>query len=156
MITAIALLLLIIAILSLILFLAFRYFRKRIHSLEAKYGQKLELERNRHEIGLASQRGSIAGVILEKFLPFFAEYPYDLEDVVAVFDTFDLLVLRGRSNKGGKVIEEIVFQEIKTGDPYLSPIQESLRGCVGARRVRFETWHRNKKTGKFYLIEEQD
>lgn len=103
-----------------------------------------------YQRALASQRGSISGEIKEMYCPFAPDYPYDLRDVVAVFDTFDFLVLNGRNSERG--IQELVFQEMKTGWGVLGDAQKQLRDCVKAGRVKFEQWRLGRETNKWYLV----
>ena len=100
-------------------------------------------------LALRGQKSTISGTIAEKFCPFAPEYPYNLNDVVAVFDTCDFMVFTGRTD--GK-ITEVVFQEMKSGDPRLSDLQRQLRDCVKTQRVRWETWQ--FKDGKWILVKE--
>lgn len=99
---------------------------------------------------LASQKGSLSGIITEKFCPFSPTYKYDLWDVTAIFDVFDFLVLKGKNSSSG--IEEIIFQEMKTGWGKLDDSQRQLRDCIRAGRIKFEQWRLDKKTDKWYLV----
>ena len=93
------------------------------------------------------QRSKISGDVLEKFCPFSPAYPYNLQDIVAIFDTFDFMVLKGRTN--GK-IEEVVIQEMKSTPQTLRQNQRQLKACIKAGKVRFEHWELNQKTNEWY------
>lgn len=86
---------------------------------------------------LIGQKSSISGNIAQKFCPFMPEYPYNLNDVVPVFNTCDFMVFVGKTNG---VITEVVFQEMKLGGSGLSISQRQLRECIKQRNVRWETW----------------
>lgn len=116
---------------------------------EVKLVKKLAEQKALHEHGLTSLSGSIAGKLREKFCPFTPAYPYDIRDVVAVFSTFDFLVLKGRSNE---YIEEVIIQEMKTGKNRLEPIQRSLRDCILSGKIRWEQWGIDK-VGEWYLLD---
>jgi len=133
-----AVLITIILVLVLILYLTIRYFRKEINKLKTQ-----------HRHGLNRQSGAITGTILQKYLPFFNEYPYNPRDTIPIFDTFDYLVLRGRDNGA---ISEVIIQELKSGQSKLSTTQTTLRYCVEHGFVRFETWKWNEKSNSFHLV----
>jgi len=109
----------------------------------------LREKKKSHKDGLSRQAGIVSATILEKYLPFFLEFPYDIRDFVPVFNTCDGMILVGRGETG--VVKELVIQETKTKRVPLSPLQESLRECVEEKRVRFEVWVWDKKTGKYSI-----
>ena len=126
MTTSIVLLIVLLAILiaSLITFLVTQhYFKKKLQEAIKE--------------SLRGQRSKISGDILEKFCPFSPNYHYNLRDVVAIFDTFDFMVLKGRSDG---MIEEVIIQEMKSTPQSLKPNQRQLRDCIKAGKVRFEHW----------------
>ncbi len=109
--------------------------------MKRRYTAKLqEMEwdwEDKYQKGLEGQRSAISGTIFEKFCPFAPEYPYNLSDVIAIFNTFDFMVLKGKVD--GK-IEEIVIQEMKSSEGYnLDTPQRQTRDCVKAGKIRFET-----------------
>ena len=116
---------------------------------EEEWEQEREGLDKRFEKQKEGQRSAISGTILEKYCPFAPEYTYDPRDVVAVFGTFDFLVLKGKSV--GQ-IEEIVLQEMKSSrSTPLNKSQKLLRDyCAGSGVVRFETWRLDTSTGKWY------
>lgn len=115
---------------------------------EEEWEREREALDKRFEKQKVGQRSKISGTILEKYCPFSPEYTYDPRDVVAIFDAFDFLVLRGKSQ--GQ-IEEIVFQEMKGSlSAPLNLTQRQLRDCVNGGVIRFETWKLDTSTGKWH------
>lgn len=105
-------------------------YRQEIDELWAEQEDKLAL-------ALRGQKAKISGDDIAKFCPFSPDYPYNSRDVVALFDTCDYLVFNGRV---GGDITEVVFQEMKINKAGLRLEQRSLRDCIKAGRVRWETW----------------
>ena len=135
--TLILLMLLAIAITFLITFLVLHHHYNKL--LKRKIKESLQ-----------GQRSKISGDFLEKFCPFAPSYPYNLNDVVAIFDTFDFMVLKGRTD--GK-IEEIIFQEMKSYTPSYLGIksrQGQLKSCIINGRVRFEHWELDRETNTWH------
>jgi len=109
--------------------------------------------KEQYEHGLKTQRATLSGKVFQMYCPLAFKYvnEYDLMDIVAVFSTFDFLVLKGR-NKGE--IKEVEFQEMKTGHARLSDLQRSLRNTIKAGKVKFTQWRLSEKTGKWYKVRE--
>lgn len=106
--------------------------------------------------GLSRQKGGIIGDAAEKFCPFGSEYRYSPLDVVPIFNLCDYIVFVGRSTESG-VITEVVFQDMKYNTSQLSQSvrsnQRSLKECIGAGRVKWETWRGS--TGGCWSIDEE-
>ncbi len=134
---------------GIVVFLITYFLMKRKYTISL---QEMELAwEDRYQKGLDGQRAAISGTIFEKFCPFAPEYPYNLSDVIAVFNTFDFMVLKGKVD--GK-IEEIVIQEMKSSEGYnLDTPQRQTRDCIKAGKVRFETWLLDKRTNKWHCRE---
>jgi len=121
-----------------------------VHFLKRHYKQEIKELKEKHAKGLESQSKEVAGMILEKFLPFCEEYPYDPRDFIPIYNTFDYIVLNGRGNSN---ITEIIFQELKTGkSPSLDPLQQQVRNCIENGNVRYEHWKRDSKAERFCLV----
>jgi predicted Holliday junction resolvase-like endonuclease len=123
--------------------------------------QKIKDALQSHEHGKLSLAGKIKGE-LEKYLPFFSGYFYDLRDVIPVFKTIDYFVFARREDFVGVgkiedvIVKEIVFQEVKTGrggTSDITPRQNSIRECIENGNIRFEAWIWNEEQACFICKE---
>jgi len=70
--------------------------------------------------------------------------------VVAIWDTVDFIVLKGRNEiktGEGTEIEKVIFQDIKYGAGEKGENQRALERCILAKRVKFEVWRVDPDTG---------
>ena len=94
--------------------------------------------------------------LLHDFAPCLQEYPYDAGDVIGVYNSFDLLVLQGRSKRN---ITGLRFQEVKTGSEARSIWPDSNEGYLRTfidslddPRIQFEHWARRDADSVFTLV----
>lgn len=113
--------------------------------------EQQEKQKAKKKISLNIQRGNLQGHSLEKLLPCLKEFPYSSGDIIGVYDTFDLLVLEGRSNNN---ITGIKFQEIKTGTSQLNDTQVALKRFIDGvnnPNVKMDIWTRKDSDSVFKL-----
>lgn len=127
-------------------------FKEQLISYQEKLQQQKNTMQESHEHGLISQRGQVAGKILERFLPIFSDYEYNPDDVIPIFNTFDFLVLKGRCQNN---ITSVIFQEVKTGNSRMERLQKNLRDIIVKGHVSFEQWKYSDKQNKFHKINYQ-
>lgn len=77
----------------------------------------------------------ISGKAIEKLLPFFKEFKYDVHDLRLLGEPIDYIIFDGYSK--GK-IKQIVFLEVKTGESKLSKIQKEIKDIIEKKEVRWE------------------
>ena len=116
---------------------------------------QLEKNSKSYEDGLAKQKGILFGKGLEKFLPYFTDFPYNPLDVIGVFDTIDFITCVGRNlldNNPNAIIDKIIFQDVKYNTSKINHRQDAFRDAILYGRVGFEIWRIDEKTGKLKVI----
>ena len=81
-------------------------------------------------------RAVLKGQISEQFAPFNIDFPVNSSECSFLGKPIDFIAFKGLDNR---VIEEIIFIEVKTGKSKLSSMQKSLKEAIENKKVRFET-----------------
>lgn len=83
-----------------------------------------------------ASKAVIKGQVAEQMYPLHIKCPFDIQDMKFFGQPFDYIVLKGYSNGA---ITEIIFADIKTGSARLSSVQRSMRECIEAGRISWQT-----------------
>ena len=81
-----------------------------------------------------------SGKILEKLVPFLADFKYDPHDVRWLGDPIDLVIFDGytRNRKTAEELQRIVFVEVKSGESSLTKAQKKIRQLIEDGKVGWD------------------
>lgn len=110
---------------------------------------KREFEEREKEIrkeAIKSSKDTINGQNMEKMIPLFKDFPYNIQDLRFLGSPIDYIVFDGLHDKtfGDKSRKvEIVIAEVKTGESRQTIRQRAIKEAVKDCRIRFEEWRVN-------------
>ena len=99
---------------------------------------KADLEQARKE-SVRISRATRDGRAYEQLVPYLPEFEnqFDRSDARFLGSPIDFVVFDGLYGPA-RELDEIVFIEVKSGNPRLSPAEKAVRDAVSDRRVRWE------------------
>ena len=74
------------------------------------------------------------GKIIEKIIPAFDSFPFDLRDCRALYEPIDYIIFNNLSNKGA--VESIIFTDVKSGNAQLQDNQKQIKRLVENGKVK--------------------
>ncbi len=74
------------------------------------------------------------GKIVEKIIPSFDSFPFDLRDCRALYEPIDYIIFNNLSKKG--TVESIVFSDVKSGKAQLQDNQKQIKRLVENGKVK--------------------
>jgi predicted Holliday junction resolvase-like endonuclease len=82
-------------------------------------------------------RSALTGQVSEQLAPYLPEFPWNPNEVRFVGKPIDFIVFKGMD---AKLVDEVVFVEVKAGEGGLSPVERSLRDAIQDKRVSWAEW----------------
>ena len=90
-------------------------------------------------------RAVIGGQFSEQLAPFLPGFPFKPTEVKFLGKPTDFVVFEGLDEQQ---VSKVVFVEVKSGNARLSNTEKSLRDCIAAGKVSFETYQIPKELTK--------
>ena len=84
----------------------------------------------------ATTAGVNFGKIVEKIVPSFSGFPYNIKDCRALYEPIDYIIFNNLASKNK--VDLISFIDVKSGNAVLSDSQKDIRRIVRGGRVNLE------------------
>jgi len=112
-----------------------------------------EVLEEKHKHSLATSRGDLNGLALQRFLHLFPDFPFNPRDVYPIYSSpVDLIVFSGLEESQKQHCEQVILLEVKGGrNKTLEINQKAIRDCVESGQVEFSTISQ-QSDGSLYFV----
>jgi predicted Holliday junction resolvase-like endonuclease len=93
------------------------------------------LQKKRMEKKIKLSARIISGKTIEKLIPFFKNFKYDLHDMRFLGEPIDYIIFDGYSKKN---LKQIIFLEVKSGKSKLTKEQNEVKKIIKKKKVKWE------------------